>query len=289
MNVTQLEQETGENHQTTSPNGAATPDRVKGLGEGLDPAKMPGHFLLARLGKRVLRPGGRDLTRWLIDTAGVERADRVVEFGPGLGTTARVVLARDPAAYTGVERDRAAADVTRNYLSGPDRRCVVASAEETGLPDGDASLVIGEAMLTMQREQRKREIIAEAWRLLAPGGRYAIHELAFVPDDVDPEVEEEISRALSQAVHVGARPLTVADWKRMLIKQGFTVSEESIVPMALLEPRRVIRDEGFGVLRIGFNLLRDRDARRRVLGMRRAFQARRENMAAVGLVAVKPE
>ncbi len=32
------------------------------LGAGLDPAKMPGRLLLARLGKRVLRPGGRELT-----------------------------------------------------------------------------------------------------------------------------------------------------------------------------------------------------------------------------------
>ena len=27
-------------------------------GEGLQTAKMPGHWVLARLGKRVLRPGG---------------------------------------------------------------------------------------------------------------------------------------------------------------------------------------------------------------------------------------
>ena len=33
------------------------------LSEELDTTKMPGHWLLARLGKRVLRPGGRELTR----------------------------------------------------------------------------------------------------------------------------------------------------------------------------------------------------------------------------------
>ena len=32
-------------------------------GEGLKTEKMPGHWVLARLGKRVLRPGGMELTR----------------------------------------------------------------------------------------------------------------------------------------------------------------------------------------------------------------------------------
>ncbi len=58
--------------------------------------------------------------------------------------------------------------------------------------------------------------------------------------------------------------------------------------MRLLEPRRVLHDEGLGALRIGLNLLRDHDARRRVLAMRRAFRAQREHLAAIGLVGVRP-
>ncbi|HCD33381.1 MAG TPA: SAM-dependent methyltransferase, partial [Phycisphaerales bacterium] len=48
-------------------------------GEGIDIAKMPGHWVLARLGKRVLRPGGVELTRWMIDSLGIGQDDRVVE------------------------------------------------------------------------------------------------------------------------------------------------------------------------------------------------------------------
>jgi len=36
-------------------------------GNGLDSAKMPGHWLLSRLGKRVLRPGGLELTRQMLE------------------------------------------------------------------------------------------------------------------------------------------------------------------------------------------------------------------------------
>lgn len=258
-------------------------------GAGLEQERMPGHLLLAQLGKRVLRPGGIGLTRRLLAAAGVGPGDRVVELGPGLGFTAELLLAGRPDSYTGVERDELAAAATEEHLdAAAEQRCIVGSAEATGLPDRCATIVIGEAILTMQRESRKREIAAEAWRLLEPGGRYVIHELALRPDDLDPDVEEEICGTLSRTIHVGARPLTRAVWRRMLQEQGFEVEAEAEAAMALLEPGRVLRDEGIGALRVGFNLLRRPDARRRVLEMRRTFKRRREHMLAVGLVAVKP-
>ena len=49
---------------------------------------MQGHWLLARLGKRVLRPGGMGLTRRLLAAAAPEPGERIVELGPGVGRTA---------------------------------------------------------------------------------------------------------------------------------------------------------------------------------------------------------
>ena len=82
----------------------------------LDVAKMPGHWLLAHLGKRVQRPGGLKLTRALVDELAAEPADEVVEFAPGLGVTARMILQRGPR-YTGVERDAKATQWTPRQLS----------------------------------------------------------------------------------------------------------------------------------------------------------------------------
>lgn len=53
---------------------------------------VQGHWLLARLGKRVLRPGGVELTRTLLARAEVANAD-VLELAPGLGRTATEILA----------------------------------------------------------------------------------------------------------------------------------------------------------------------------------------------------
>ncbi|MGZ7328872.1 hypothetical protein ACXWRD_09815, partial [Streptococcus pyogenes] len=76
--------------------------------------------------------------------------------------------------------------------------------------------VVGEAMLTMHSPRGKAAIVAEAARLLVPGGRYAIHELAVVPDDAPAAVVERVSRALSREIHVGARPLRVSEWAELL-------------------------------------------------------------------------
>src|SRR5687767_11646866 len=109
-------------------------------GGALKTGKMPGHWVLARLGKRVLRPGGMDLTRRMLASLHIGGADDVVEFAPGMGVTARLTLALSPASYTAVERDEAAARVVKGYLGGERQHCVVGSAAETGLPAASATV-----------------------------------------------------------------------------------------------------------------------------------------------------
>src|SRR3984893_17509556 len=135
-------------------------------GEALKAEKMPGHWLLARLGKRVLRPGGRQLTNRMIEALNICPSDAVIEFAPGLGATARLTLKRKPTSYTAVERDKDAAALVQKFLQGPEQRCVVGLAEHTGLPGVSATVVYGEAMLSMQTPEQKSRIVQEAHKLL---------------------------------------------------------------------------------------------------------------------------
>jgi hypothetical protein len=249
---------------------------------------MPGHWLLARLGKRVLRPGGLELTRRLIECLDIQPSDSVVEFAPGLGVTARLALNRYPSSYTAVERDETATSNLRRSLVEPHQKCVCGSADHTGLAPGTASVVYGEAMLTMQGPVQKERIIREACRLLQPGGRYGIHELCFTPDDLDEQIKSEVQNKLMETIRVGARPLTVAEWRALLEEEGFEVRHESLAPMHLLEPARLLRDEGLlGTGRFIWNVLRDSDARARVRTMRGVFRKYEAHMAAIMLVACK--
>src|SRR5690606_16185939 len=114
-------------------------------GAALDSAKMPGHWLLARLGKRVLRPRGLGLTRRMLNALEIGSSDAVVEFAPGLGVTAKMVIERRPAEYTAVERDCDAAARVARMIETFGYRCARGTAEETGLDDGCATVVFGEA------------------------------------------------------------------------------------------------------------------------------------------------
>jgi len=264
---------------------AGRPAELPGANRG--DSVVPGHWLLARLGKRVLRPGGIALTRTLLADANVTNAD-VVELAPGLGRTAAEILARSPRSYLGVEQDPDAARSVGRILHGRGDVRVV-DAADTGLPDASADVVIGEAMLTMQGDSAKHAIVAEASRVLRVRGRYGIHELALMPDTISDEVKADLRQSLARTIKVNARPLTIAEWSALLTKHGLVVDHVATAPMALLQPRRLIADEGLlGTLRFAIRLLTSRDGRRRVAQMRRTFRRYRKQLTAVAIVAHKP-
>ncbi|MBK0421419.1 methyltransferase domain-containing protein [Leucobacter sp. CSA2] len=249
---------------------------------------MAGHWLLARLGKRVLRPGGRELTERMLDAAMITDSD-IVELAPGLGRTAQEIIRRGPRSYRGIDTDPAAVEHTNRRLGGAGT-VTQADAANTGLPDASADIVFGEAMLTMQSDRAKLEMMTEAFRILKPGGRYVIHELGLTPDGLDDATKQEIQRALAKSIKVNARPLTSEEWRALLTRAGFTVREDTrFAPMRLLQPRRIIADEGIsGALRFARNLMSMPEERSRVLGMRRTFHEHQKALTAVGIVAEKP-
>ncbi len=269
--------------ETAKRESCLTPPELPGAGQHLD--KMQGHWVLARAGKRVLRPGGIELTRQMLDALAIGPQDRVVEFAPGLGITARMVLRKHPLAYWGVEREPGAVGQLRRRLAGSTAEIVPGRAEESGLPDACASVVYGEALLSMQNQQQKSRIVAEACRLLATGGRYGIHELCFLPDDIPDHLRQEIQAAMSKEIHVGVQPLCRNEWIRLFDENGLTVTWSGKAPMHLLEPRRLLQDEGFlGSLRIVFRMATKPMLRRRILAMRRVFSKYGEHLGAISLV-----
>lgn len=246
-----------------------------------------GHWLLARVGKKVLRPGGRETTSWLLDRLDVPHR-RIVEFAPGLGVTAREILARGPGSYVGIDSDPQAVELLRDQLPSGPHRVIEATAQATGLPDESADAVIGEAMLTMHTDRNKLAIMREAARLLPPGGVYAIHEMGLTPDTLPDETKEQIRKALARTVHVNARPLTVPEWTALAEEAGFEVTAAYRTRMGLLDPRRMIVDEGlFGTARIIRNVVRQPRIRHRVTGMRKVFTDHHDHLLGLGLVLTR--
>lgn len=275
---------------TTDSDSNSTTNAPSTPGADTDPSKLPGHWTLAKMGKRVLRPGGLESTQAILDRLAITPDDDVVELAPGLGATAELILAKAPASYTGVERDPVGAATVRSLLRDERDRCVEATVQANGLDDASADVVVGEAFLTMQSQEHKQRMVEEAFRILRPGGRYGLHEMCLRPDDLDQAAQDIVRGELTRSIRVGARPLTVADWRTLLEAAGFTIEFERLAGMALLQPKRVIADEGLGrALRIVFNILRDPEARKRVSAMRSTFAAHQNQLGAVALVATKPK
>jgi cyclopropane fatty-acyl-phospholipid synthase-like methyltransferase len=226
--------------------------------KAIDLERVPAFALLFHLGKMTMRPGGMELTRQMLDGLQIGERDQVVELAPGRGATTRMVLE-------------------------------LSKAQATGLEDGCASVVFGEAMLTMQTRAAKLQIAKEAFRLLKPGGRYGIHETCLVKHDLSVELKSEMEDELREALHVGARPLHLTEWRELLEEAGFSVRQTREAPMHLLEPRRMIQDEGFwGAARFALRVMRSPAARRRILRIRRTFNKYSEYINAAALIAVRP-
>lgn len=256
------------------------------IGAGLAVDRMPAHWLMARLGKRVLRPGGLELTRWLIEQVEIDATSTVVELAPGLGITATALIARGPGRYVGIERDAQAARVASariRMMGHPDADLLQCDAAQVPLDSGVASLVFGEAMLSMQPASRKRAIMEEAARLARPGGLYAIHELALRCGERTGEV---VQRELSESLKVGVRIGSAAQWEGWLKERGFSIVTTQTAPMRLLEPGRIVEDEGaLGAARFVFNALSQPRALQRLFGLRQLFARRSDDLCAIGIIA----
>ncbi|MCY4195084.1 MAG: methyltransferase domain-containing protein [bacterium] len=255
-----------------------------------DLGAMPGHRLLARMGKQVLRPGGRKLTDDLLAELDISAGDHVVELAPGAGATAKLVFERNPSGYTGIERDEQAAAQVNAKAKNYRYQCIVGTAHETRLSSRSCHVVLCEAHLAMQTEDRMRKIADEAFRILRPGGRFGIHELCLRPDSLEAESQERVREELARATQAGVHPLTAPDWEALLVRAGFQIRYQSTVAMRILEPLRLIKDEGIAsTARIVLNILRTPAARQRVLAMRRMFRQHAQHLGAVAIVAVKPK
>ena len=246
-----------------------------------------GHWILARLGKKVLRPGGRETTQFLLENLSLTGAT-VVEFAPGLGVTARDILGKGPARYIGVDSDADACANVRAILPADPHEVRNTNATDTGLESDSVDVVIGEAMLTMQTDKHKLELMREAARILKPGGLYGIHELSLVPDNVSTAVKEDITKALARSIKVNARPITVPEWAALAREAGFDVINIRQADMALLSLKRNLKDEGLkGVFTIVRNVISQPDLRKRVLGMRKTFTEHKDHLGAVGIILQK--
>ncbi|MFG2855378.1 class I SAM-dependent methyltransferase [Streptomyces mirabilis] len=172
---------------------------------------------------------------------------RIVDLGCGTGAGTLALLERFPEAeLTAVDlsaahlhrlREKAAA------VGAADRvRIVRADLDATAWPElGTPELVWASA--SMHHVPDPDRTLRQVHDLLAPGGLFAVVELAgfprFLPEDAPedaPGLEERCHAALDQH-HAEQVPHRGADWGTKLTKAGFTVEGERTVTVDIGPPR----------------------------------------------------
>ncbi|WAW10429.1 class I SAM-dependent methyltransferase [Oxalobacter vibrioformis] len=239
-----------------------------------------GHMLLARLGKKRLRPGGKQGTDWLIRQVSIGANTRILEVACNMGTTAIELAKRYKCHITGIDlHDASLQKATHNARIQGVSDCVrFMRANATALPFDDASfdIVINEAMLTMLDNESKRKALQEYARVLRPGGYLLTHDLIIRSADTQNSLSQ-----LHSAINVKATPLSEHEWKALLSAQGFKVRTLT-GPMSLLSPMGMIRDEGFlNTLKIVKNAMKQEN---RPMFMR-MFRLFRQSKGIFGFIA----
>lgn len=112
----------------------------------------------------------RELLPWGL--ADVELGEDVLEIGPGLGATTRI-LSRRPGKLSVVELDERYCARLRRMLDG-DVEVVQADATQMPFADGQFSGVVCFTMLHhIPSPELQDKLLAEATRVLRPGGTFA--------------------------------------------------------------------------------------------------------------------
>ena len=249
---------------------------------------LAGHEVLAKAGKTVLRPGGLEATRQLLDWANFQPEETVLELAASFGKSAIWLAQRYGVRVIGIERNPNSVRIAQDNIrkAGLEGQVEVREGDIFHLDQihEQFDYVFAEAILTMQSSTGKAKILAGITNLLKPQGKFLSHEMLGLGD------KEEMDRALSQSIRVNAQPLSQTEWQDLFQQAGLTIQQSKTGEMGLLNPKRVIEDEGFfQAIKIAWNVLTNAEIRPRVLQMKQVFNQYRDQLGYIAICASKEE
>ena len=247
-----------------------------------------GHDVLAAAGKKLLRPGGRAATRQLFEWANFQPGETVLELASGLGYSAIALAQTYGVRVVGIEKDPGRVERARANIAA------AKLTEQVQIIEGNIfqldqiteqfDYILAEAILTMQSPAGKAALLSAIQNHLKPDGTFLSHELLAC------QHESDIHAALAKVLRVNSTPLSEENWIAACETAGLTVTQHQTGEMGLLNPQRMIQDEGLlPTAKIFWNLLIHPGLRQRVLQMRQVFTHYRQDLGYIVLCAQRNE
>jgi ubiquinone/menaquinone biosynthesis C-methylase UbiE len=163
---------------------------------------------------------GRLATAQLAELVRVRPDDRVLDAGTGIGGTARFLAADYGCAVTGVDLTGEYCGTARwlNECAGLGDRVTIAQGDVTDLPFAGGVFDVVVSQHVQMNIADKTALYAEAYRVLAPGGRLAMWDITGTADQISYPVPWAIDPGDSHVV-------TSAQLRSVVESAGFCLQE----------------------------------------------------------------
>lgn len=177
---------------------------------------VPSMLDLVRLSpRRLFPPGGVDLFRQIAVLTEMSEGDEVLGVACGKGVSLGYYVSELGVTAAGVENDPRMVEQAEAWArdAGVAGRLQFQSGRSDQLPYRDAIFDISIGEIGLAGHCEPEDAVRELVRVTKPGGFVVLVQLVWKAP-----VDEVRQRVLSE--HLGARPLMVVEWKRLLRESG---------------------------------------------------------------------
>lgn len=185
-------------------------------GSGGRTSPVPSMLDLVRLSrKRLFPPGGVELYRQIALLTEMSPGLEVLDVASGKGVPLEYFVKEFGVTASGVDIDPAMVEEAEEWSRelGAGQRLQFQSGRSDALPYRDAIFDVAIGEIGLANHCRPEDAIRELVRVTKPGGFIVLVQLVWKAP-VDPERRAVLSD------HLGARPLMVVEWKRLLREAG---------------------------------------------------------------------
>ncbi len=247
--------------------------------------KEMGHFLLKRLGKKKLRPGGITATNWLLSQVTMNEDSKVLEVACNEAETLINLSKKYNLNAVGVDINKKAIDNAKKTIEKENLsdkiKLYVGSALSLPFPDDSFDIVINEAMLTMLPNENKSKAVSEYFRVLKKGGVLLTHDVMLVKEN------NALVEKLRKVINVPVTPLTKENWINLFSNQGFSDIISQDAPMTLMSDKGMVIDEGEeNAKKIQENAMKDKN-KAQFLAMKKLFTTSDDSLHYIAIRSVK--